>query len=97
MGFNGIPVALLAASHPLGIIASAFFIALIQVGGGPMQPEYSSEIVNIVLAVIIYFSAFALIMRNVVTKIFFTKREKRKKTDISDVSDESIGKEVTKP
>ncbi|MDD3122848.1 MAG: ABC transporter permease [Candidatus Izemoplasmatales bacterium] len=97
MGFNGIPVALLASSHPLGIIASSLFIALIQVGGPQMQPEYSSEIVNIVLAVIIYFSAFAFIMRNFVVKILYTKKQKAKKITIPDVSAEVSGKEVTKP
>ena len=38
MGFNGIPVAMLAASHPIGTIFSALFISYIQVGGDSMQP-----------------------------------------------------------
>ena len=33
MGFNGIPVALLASSNPIGTIFSALFISYIQVGG----------------------------------------------------------------
>ena len=33
MGFNGIPVALLASSHPIGTIFSSLFISYIQVGG----------------------------------------------------------------
>ena len=33
MGFNGIPVALLASSNPVGIIFSSLFISYIQVGG----------------------------------------------------------------
>lgn len=77
MGFNGIPVALLAFSHPLGIIASSLFIGYLQVGGEAMQPEFSSEMVNIILSVIIYFSAFSLIMRNLVKKLM---RQKAKKT-----------------
>jgi ABC-type uncharacterized transport system permease subunit len=68
MGFNGIPVALLAFSNPLGIIASSLFIAYLQVGGEAMYPEFSSEMVNIILSVIIYFSAFSLIMRSVIGK-----------------------------
>ena len=37
MGFNGIPVALLASSNPIGTIFSALFISYIQVGGAAMQ------------------------------------------------------------
>jgi len=76
MGFNGIPVALLAFSHPLGIIASALLIGFLQVGGEAMQPEFSSEMVNIILSVIIYFSAFSLIMRNLVKRMTPKSRKK---------------------
>lgn len=69
MGFNGIPVALLATSHPLGTIFSALFISYIQVGGEAMQPVFVSEIIDIIMAVIIYLAAFALIMRGLVGKI----------------------------
>jgi len=78
MGFNGIPVALLAFSHPLGIIASSVFIGYLQVGGEAMQPEFSAEMVNVILSIIIYFSAFSLIMRGVVRK--FLKRKEKKET-----------------
>ncbi len=66
MGFNGIPVALLATSHPLGTIFSALFISYIQVGGEAMQPVFVSEIIDIIISVIIYLAAFALLMRGVV-------------------------------
>lgn len=74
MGFNGIPVALLASSNPLGIIISSLFLGFLQVGGEAMQPEFSSEVVNIILAVIIYFSAFALLLRMVITKFISRKK-----------------------
>ncbi len=66
MGFNGIPVALLAASHPIGTIFSALFISYIQVGGEAMQPEFAKEIIDIIIAAIIYLSAFSLLMREVI-------------------------------
>lgn len=69
MGFNGIPVALLANSNPIGTIFSSLFISYIQVGGAAMQPAYSSETIDIVIAVIIYLAAFALLMRGVVSKL----------------------------
>ena len=66
-GFNGIPVALLASNHPVGIIFTAVFIAYMQVSGFYMQTyRFSPEIVNIIISVIIYFSAFALVIRNAV-------------------------------
>ena len=68
MGFNGIPVALLASSNPVGTIFSALFISYIQVGGDAMQPEFVREIIDIIVSVIIYLSAFALLMRSVIGK-----------------------------
>ena len=62
MGFNGIPVALLASSNPIGTIFASLFISYIQVGGAAMQPAYSSETFDIVIAVIIYLAAFALLI-----------------------------------
>lgn len=62
-GFNGIAVALLGASHPLGIIISSVFISHIQRGGTLTSlVGYKPEIIDVVIAVIIYFSAFAMIM-----------------------------------
>lgn len=66
MGFNGIPVALLASSNPIGTIFAALFIAFLQVGGSAMQPNFSSESTEIIIAVIIYLAAFALLMRGII-------------------------------
>lgn len=69
MGFNGIPVALLAASHPIAIIFSALFISYIQVGGDAMQPEFAKETIDIIISVIIYMSAFSLLVKTLISKI----------------------------
>lgn len=62
-GFNGIAVALLGASHPIGIIFSSVFISHIQRGGTLTSlAGFKPEIIDVVIAVIIYFSAFAMIM-----------------------------------
>ena len=74
MGFNGIPVALLASSHPIGTVFSAMFVSYIQVGGDALQPEYIPETIEIIIAVIIYLAAFALLMRDILAK-FFKPRE----------------------
>jgi len=76
-GMNGIPVALLAMNNPIGCLFSAFFLAYLQVAGFYMQSYgYSAEIVDIITSVIIYFSAFSLIISE-----FMRRRQLQKKTD----------------
>ena len=89
MGFNGIPVALLGASSPIGIIFAALFISYIQVGGEALQPEYAKEIIDIIIAVIIYLSAFSLLVKNILGKFI--------KTDTSNVNAEDKAKEPSEP
>lgn len=63
-GFQGIPVALLGQSNPIGILFAGLFIGYITVGGFFMQLyDFVPEIIDIIVASIIYFSAFALIIR----------------------------------
>lgn len=81
MGFNGIPVALLGASNPVGIIFSGLFISYIQVGGNALQPEFSSEIINIISAAIIYLSAFALLIKEIIARLI--QRHKDNETPVS--------------
>lgn len=69
-GFTGISVALLGLSHPIGVLFSGLFIAYLTAGGFYLQLfEFSTEIIDIIVAVIIYFSAFALIVKSVLGKI----------------------------
>ncbi len=89
-GFNGIAVALLGNSHPIGTILSAVFISHIQRGGTLASlVGYKPEIIDVVVAIIIYFSAFAMIM-NVAVANFFKKRLKKKNDD-----DTIVGREQT--
>ncbi len=81
MGFNGIPVALLASSNPLGTILSALFISYIQVGGDYMQPEFNKEIIDIIIAVIIYLSAFSMLVREFLARLTERRAEKQKEAD----------------
>jgi simple sugar transport system permease protein len=72
-GFNGIPVALLGLNNPLGIIFSGLLIAYLNVGGFNMQLyNFAPQVIEIIISVIIYFSAFALLVRN-----FFISIKKR--------------------
>lgn len=64
-GFNGIAVALLGNSSPLGIIFSSVFISHIQRGGSQTSIlGFKPEIIDVVISIIIYFSAFSLIMKS---------------------------------
>ena len=42
-----------------------------------MQPNFSSETINIIIAVIIYLAAFALLMRGILVKLL-SKRSGKK-------------------
>ncbi len=68
-GFNGIPVALLALNNPIGVVFTALFIAYITVSGFYMQSYgFVPEIIDIIISAILYFSAFALILKGVILK-----------------------------
>lgn len=76
-GFNGIPVALLALSSPIGVFFTAIFIAYITVAGFYMQPYgFVPEIIDIIIASIIYFSAFSLIIKHFYTRFMSKKKDK---------------------
>lgn len=77
-GFNGIAVALLGNSHPIGIILSSVFISHIQRGGTLASlVGYKPEIIDVVIAVIIYFSAFAMIMNSTVARFLKNRFDKK--------------------
>jgi ABC-type uncharacterized transport system permease subunit len=64
-GFTGIPVALLGLSNPIGILFSGLFISYITNGGFYMQLyNFVPQVIDIIISIIIYFSAFALIIKN---------------------------------
>jgi simple sugar transport system permease protein len=70
-GFDGISVALLASSNPIGCIFSALFISHITVGGGAMEASlFPSEVSDIVSGVVIYLCAFSLIFKTSIRKLF---------------------------
>lgn len=94
-GFNGIAVALLGNSHPIGIIFSSIFISHIQRGGTLASlVGYKPEIIDVVIAVIIYFSAFAMIMNSTLSKIIKSRLEKMhiKHIDNNESDEENVNK-----
>ena len=74
-GFNGISVALLASSNPIGCIFSALFISHITTGGGFMFAKlFPSEVADIISGVVIYLCAFSLLLKGGILK--FLNRNK---------------------
>ncbi len=74
IGFDGISVALLASSNPIGIIFSALFISHISTGGGMMNANlFPPEIADVISGVIIYLCAFMMLFKSGVLKLFVKK------------------------
>lgn len=68
-GFDGISVALIGASHPLGVIFSGLFIGYLRVGGEQLQSaNFSEEFVDIIVSSIIYFIAFIQLIKLTIFK-----------------------------
>ncbi len=71
-GFSGISVALLGMSHPIGILFSGLFIAHLEVGGFNIQLyNFVPEVIDIIIAVIIYCGAFALLFKQIISNFVF--------------------------
>ncbi len=68
-GFNGIPVALLAVNNPIGVIFTGIFMAMLDIVGQQLTglTAYNEYITDVIIAVIVYLSAFSLVIRTLLT------------------------------
>ena len=64
-GFNGIPVALLAASHPIAVIFTGCFMSMLDIVGLQLTnlTAYNEYITDVIIATIVYLSAFSLVIK----------------------------------
>ena len=64
-GFNGIPVALLALNNPIGVIFAGLFMAMLNIIGLQLTnlTAYNEFITDVIIAIIVYLSAFSLVIR----------------------------------
>lgn len=77
IGFNGISVALLASSNPLGVIFSALFISHISVGGAFLSTKYyPTEVADLISGIIIYLCAFSMLFRGKIHTLLFKHKDK---------------------
>ncbi len=74
-GFNGIPVALLASNHPVAVVFTGCFMSMLNIAGMQLKTltAYNEYITDIIIASIVYLSAFAMII-----KVFLNNRKKKK-------------------
>ena len=81
-GFNGIPVALLALNNPIGVIFSGIFMAMLNIVGLQLTnlTAYNEYITDVIIAAIVYLSAFSLVIRMLISGRKKTRKES-KKTD----------------
>ncbi|MBQ3156120.1 MAG: ABC transporter permease [Clostridia bacterium] len=70
VGFNGIPVALLAANNPIGVIFSGLFMSMLEICGQKLKDltAFNEYITDVIIAVIVYLSAFAMLIRILLSK-----------------------------
>ena len=98
VGFNGIPVALLASSNPIGVILSAYFIAHINIGGFYVTSNtvYNEKITDIIVAVVVYLSAFSMLFKGQITKWMTPKTNTKQIVEVIDVNDSADDGEESK-
>ena len=76
IGFNGIPVALLAINNPIGVIFTGLFMSMLNIIGNQLSTltAYNEYITDVIIAVIVYLSAFSLVLQQL-----FSKKAKNRK------------------
>ncbi len=68
-GFNGIPIALLAVNNPIGVIFTGFFMSALNISGQQLKnlTSYNEHITDIIIASIVYLSAFSLVIKQLIS------------------------------
>ena len=71
IGFNGIPVALLALCNPIGVIFAAMFMSMLSIAGLQLSnlTAYNEYITDVIISVIVYLSAFSLFIRTLLKNV----------------------------
>ena len=64
-GFNGIAVALLAVTNPIAVIFAGTFMSMLNIAGLQLKnlTSYNEYITDVIIAVIVYLSAFSLVIK----------------------------------
>ena len=94
-GFNGIPVALLASSNPIGVIFAGIFMAMLDIVGQNLTgyTAYNEYITDVIIAVIVYLSAFSLVIQMILPRVKGKKQENANAEPADDSNEEGGDKE----
>ena len=70
VGFNGIPVALLALNNPIAVVFTGIFMAMLNIVGQQLTnlTAYNEYITDVIISVIVYLSAFSLAIRMMLSR-----------------------------
>ena len=70
VGFNGIPVALLAVNNPIGVIFAGLFMSMLDIAGLQLTnlTAYNEYITDVIIAVIVYLAAFSLVIKMLISR-----------------------------
>ena len=93
-GFNGIPVALLAANNPIAVIFTGCFMSMLDIVGLQLTnlTAYNEYITDVIIATIVYLSAFSLVI-----KMMLTGRKKHKKAAESACTQTAVPEKLDEP
>lgn len=95
MGFDGIAVALLGASNPIGVFFSGLFFGMLQSGKGFMNAmtEVPPEIADTIIATIIYFTATSVLFSRFWDMVGRRRKAKRELKDSQEQDIEEVSHE----
>jgi simple sugar transport system permease protein len=86
-GFYGIAVALLGQLNPIGIVAAGLLVSYFQVGGSSLQIYgFSAEIIDVIVAAIIFSCAFAQRLGGVFRAAVHRYNSKREPSQVEEAS-----------
>lgn len=92
IGFNGIPVALLALNNPIGVVFAGLFMAMLNIVGSQLTylTAYNEYITDVIIAVIVYLSAFSLLI-----SMWLSGKKKKKEVKVETQKEEPKPEEKT--
>lgn len=76
-GFNGIPVALLAANNPIAVIFTGIFMSMLNIAGLQIKnlTTYNEYLTDIIISIIVYLSAFSLVIKMLISGKYSKKKK----------------------
>ena len=79
VGFNGIPVALLAANNPIAVVFTGMFMSMLDICGLQLTnlTGFNEYITDVIIAVIVYLAAFSLLIKMIIGKVGAKRKQEK--------------------